>query len=229
MAANINKLTRMFNIDRLRVRIALCILGVVLCGVAVGFFKYAAFGVDPFTSFMCGLDLTIPLSYGMLYIIANAVLLVFSLVFDKHMVGLGTIVNLFLVGYLAQFTEYILGSMIPADSLVGRIICLIIGIVMLSFSAGLYMPANLGVSTYDAVALIFANKWHIGKFKYNRIITDLVCVAIGTVLYLVAGEPLKDITAIVGIGTIITAFFMGPLVDFFAINVTNRFFLKPKS
>ena len=207
-------------------RIVLCVIGVIVCGIAVGFFKFSAFGVDPFTSAMCGLDVTLPIEYGMLYIIANAVLLLFSLIFDRRMIGLGTIVNLFLVGYLAQYTELFLRSILSPESLVARIICLIIGILALSFSAGLYVPADLGVSTYDAVALIMANKWHILKFKYDRIITDLICVIAGGILFIVSGNPFSEITAIIGIGTLITAFCMGPLVDFFADNFTKRFFLK---
>ena len=207
-------------------RIVLCVIGVIVCGIAVGFFKFSAFGVDPFTSAMCGLDITLPIEYGMLYIIANAVLLLFSLIFDRRMIGLGTIVNLFLVGYLAQYTELFLRSILSPESLVARIICLIIGVLALSFSAGLYVPADLGVSTYDAVALIMANKWHILKFKYDRIITDLICVIAGGILFIVSGNPFSEITAIIGIGTLITAFCMGPLVDFFADNFTKRFFLK---
>ena len=77
------------------------------------------------------------------------------------------------------------------------------------------MTAALGVSTYDAVALIMAHKWKIGKFKFIRIITDLVCVALGLVLFLIGGGAWKDVPAFIGIGTILTAFFMGPLIDFF--------------
>ena len=216
----------MFNIERLRMRIALCLLGTILCGIAVGFFKFAAFGVDPFTSLVSGLDMISPIEYGMLYIVINAVLLLISLIFDRHMIGLGTIANLFLVGYLAQYSQQFLASVLPADSLIARIVCLAVGIVGLCFSAGLYMPANMGVSTYDAIAIIMDKKWHIGKFKYNRIATDFVCVIIGTILYVMSGEPIRSVTAIVGIGTIITAFFMGPLVDFFANNFTRKFLLK---
>ena len=221
-----NRLTRMFNIERLRMRIALCLLGTILCGIAVGFFKFAAFGVDPFTSLVSGLDMISPIEYGMLYIVINAVLLLVSLIFDRHMIGLGTIANLFLVGYLAQYSQQFLTSVLPAESLIARIVCLLLGIVGLCFSCGLYMPANMGVSTYDAIAIIMEKKWHIGKFKYNRIATDFVCVIIGTILYVMSGEPIRSVTAIVGIGTIITAFFMGPLVDFFANNFTKKFFLK---
>ena len=215
-----------FDSNHMKTRIVLCIAGTILCGIAVGFFKFSSFGVDPFTSFMCGLDVTLPIEYGLLYIIANAVLLLFSLVFDRRMIGLGTIVNLFLVGYLAQYTELFLSSILSPDSLAARIICLIIGVVALSFSAGLYVPADLGVSTYDAVALIMANTWKVGKFKYDRIITDYVCVTLSCILYAVSPEPFKSVFAAVNIGTIITALFMGPLVDFFANNFTRRYFLK---
>ena len=214
------------NRDHMAMRIVLCIVGTILCGVAVGFFKYAAFGVDPFTSFVTGLDKISPIEYGMLYIIINAALLLVSIIFDRHMIGLGTIVNLFLVGYLAQYSQMFLTNLLSPDNLIARIICMLIGIVGLCFSAGLYMPADMGVSTYDAIAIIMEKKWHLGRFKYNRITTDFVCVTIGSILYIMSGEPLSAITAIVGIGTIITAFFMGPLVDFFSNNFTKKFFLK---
>ena len=214
------------NRDHMKARVILCVLGTILCGISVGFFKFAAFGVDPFTSLVTGLDKVSPIEYGLLYIIINAVLLLFSLIFDIHMIGLGTIVNLFLVGYLAQYSEMFLTNLLPADNIAARIICMLIGIVGLCFSCGLYIPADLGVSTYDAVAIIIDNKWHIGKFKYNRIVTDIICVIAGGILYVVSGEPFSKVTAIIGIGTIITAFFMGPLVDFFSNHFTKKFFLK---
>ena len=213
----------------LTIRIILCVFGTILCGLSVGFFKYAAFGVDPFTSFVSGLDKVSPIEYGLLYIVINAVLLLVSLIFDRRMIGLGTIVNLFLVGYLAQYSQLFLEKILPADSMVFRIMCLIIGILGLCLSVGLYMPADMGVSTYDAIAIIMENKWHIGKFRYNRIATDIVCVIVGSILYIVSGEPVRSVTAIVGVGTIITAFFMGPLVDFFANHITRRYFLKDKA
>ena len=62
-------------------RVAMSFCGVIVCAVAVGFFKKAALGVDPFQSFMAGLDAAGPLDFGLLYIIANAVLLLFSLIY----------------------------------------------------------------------------------------------------------------------------------------------------
>lgn len=226
-SANIFK-NRYYNIELLKTRIALCVIGVCLCGIAVGFFRFAAFGVDPFTSLMSGLDVVIPIDYGTLYVFVNAALLILVVFLDRKLIGLGTVVNLFLVGYLAQFVNSGLAKVFASDSIVARIICLIIGVVMLSFSAALYMPADMGVSTYDAIAMVMADKWHILQFKYDRIITDFVCVALGIVLYYISDQPLKGVLAVVNIGTIITAFFMGPLIDIFTKHFTKRFFLKEK-
>ncbi len=99
-----------------------------------------------------------------------------------------------------------------------RILCLVVGVVIICFGSAFYMTADLGVSTYDAVALIIVNTWHKGKFQYVRIITDLVCVALGVGLFLISGGAARAIITIAGAGTIITAFFMGPLIEFFNVH-----------
>jgi uncharacterized membrane protein YczE len=73
----------------------------------------------------------------------------------------------------------------------------------------------MGVSAYDAVALILAERNQKLPFKYWRIMTDSMCIMIGIGLFLWAGNGLDEVTTIVGIGTVIAAFFMGPLITFF--------------
>ncbi len=203
-------------------RILMSVIGVLICAVSVGFFKLAAFGVDPFQSFMSGMDQLIPIEFGTLYVIVNACLLLYALIFDRHYIGIATFVNLFLLGYVVQFTYETLQMIFAEPSMVVRILSFAFGFIMLCFSSSIYMTADLGLSTYDAVALIMANTWKIGKFKYIRIATDVVCVVLGILLFLVGGGALAMIPAFVGIGTILTAFFMGPLIDFF-----NRKFAVP--
>lgn len=62
--------------------------GVIICGISVGLFKHASLGVDPFQSFMSGLDAVISISFGTLYVIVNLILLTFSLLLDKKRSGL---------------------------------------------------------------------------------------------------------------------------------------------
>ena len=199
----------------LRRRITMSVLGVLTSGIAVGVFKLAAFGVDPFQTFMSGMDSLIPIDFGTLYVIVNIVLLAFSLIFDRTKIGIATFINLFLLGYITQFTYALLQNLFGEPSIIARAACLIIGIAILCFGSAFYMTADLGVSTYDAVALVMSQKWKLGKFKYVRICTDLVCVVLGIALFLISGGTFSQIPTIAGIGTIVTAFFMGPLIEFF--------------
>lgn len=196
-------------------RLLMSVLGVLVGGVSVGFFKLAAFGVDPFQSFMSGTDQLIALDFGTLYVIVNALLLIFALVFDRHYIGIATFINLFLLGYVVQFSYDTLLAIFPDASLAVRLGSFLFGFVVLCLSASLYITADLGVSTYDAIALILANKWKVGKFKFIRIATDLCCVVLGVALFLLGGGAAAEIPAFVGAGTLLTAFFMGPLIDFF--------------
>ena len=100
-------------------------------------------------------------------------------------------------------------------------LCLVIGIVVICFGSSLYMTANLGVSTYDAVAIVLSGKWKLGQFQYVRICCDLVCVILGVGIFLLSGGTFAQVPAIAGIGTVITAFFMGPLIQFFNDHVAK--------
>lgn len=196
-------------------RIFMSLFGVLVSGVCVGFMKVAAFGVDPFQVLVAGLDRTIPIQFGTLYVLINVVLLLFSLVADRHNIGLATFINLFLLGYVVDFTRNTLSALFPAPGMVLRVGFMIFGIVALCIGSALYMTADLGVSTYDAVAIVMSRKWKWGQFKYVRICTDLVCVLLGGLLIYLGSGSFGEIVASIGVGTIVTAFFMGPLIEFF--------------
>lgn len=196
-------------------RILMSLSGVIICAISVGFFKIAALGVDPFQSLISGLDKLIPISLGTLYVIANLLLLTFSLVVDRTKIGLATFINLFLLGYITEFTYAFLQTILVSPSMPVRLVCLLIGVVVICFSSSLYMTADLGVSTYDAIAIALSGKWKLAPFKFCRIVTDLVCVVAGSCLFLLGGGKLSEVPTIVGVGTIITAFFMGPLIELF--------------
>ena len=76
----------------------MALVGMAVAGIAVGFFKRAFFGVDPFQCLCNGINRVIPIGFGTLYMIINAVLLVIDLFLDRHYIGISTFINLFLVG-----------------------------------------------------------------------------------------------------------------------------------
>lgn len=203
-------------------RIGMCTFGVFVCAVAVGVFKLAAYGVDPFQSLMSGIQTLVPIPFGTLYLIVNAILLLFALIADRHYIHIATFINLFLLGYIVDFSYNLLMGMFPNLDPVGRMIALVIGVVTLCFGSSFYFVADLGVSTYDAISLIISKTWKLMPFKYCRIISDVICVLIACALFAISGN-INLLWASVGIGTIITAFFMGPLIDFFVRKVASPF------
>ena len=209
--------------DRLTRRIVMSALGVVICGVSVGMFKHAALGVDPFQALMSGLDAVIPIRFGTLYVLVNLLLLLFALVFDRHKIGLATLINLFLLGYIAEFSQKCVFALLPDPSLPVRFVLLGAAIVIMCLASAFYFTADLGVSTYDALSLIWSERQKKLPFFACRVISDLVCVALGVLLCRLAGFTLAGITREVGIGTVVTAFFMGPLIEFFNRTVARPF------
>lgn len=203
-------------------RITMSVMGVVLCAISVAFFKYAALGMDSFQVFVNGMLEVIPISYGNLYVFVNIALLLFAFIFDKHYIGLATLINLFFLGYIAEGSLYVLNLWFPAATMIHRILFLIIGIVLMSFASSLYYTSDLGVSTYDAIALIMANKWKWGKFRYCRIAVELGTILLGILLYYLGNQSFKGIGALVSIGTVMTAFCMGPLIEFFTNKIAKR-------
>lgn len=184
-------------------RIIMTVFGVLIAGLSVGMFNFSAFGMDPFQVLAHGIWMQFSIGFGTFYTIINLIMLVFIFFIDRHKIGLGTVINIFLLGYVVEFSSWLWATMIPNPSILIRSIFLIIGVVILCFGSSLYFTGDLGVSTYDAVALILSEK-KVARFQYCRIGSDLICTIIGFVL-----------GATVGVGTVVTAFFMGPIIAFF--------------
>lgn len=184
-----------------RRRALMATFGVLICGFGVALCRMAAFGVDSFQSLCSGLYNVVPLPQGTTYILINALLLLVDLVLDRHYIGLGTLINLFLLGYVVDYSELFLRAIFGTPTLVGQIAFLIAGFAVICVSCSVYITADLGVSTYDAISLYIARETPI-PFRIIRIITDVICVAIGWIL-----------GSVPGVCTILCAFCMGPMIS----------------
>ena len=140
---------------------------------------------------------------------------------DRHKIGLATFINLFLLGYVVEFSQSLCARLFPALGIGGRAILLAAALVPLALASSLYFTADLGVSTYDAVALVWSERQHRIAFPLCRILTDSVCVLAGGVLCLLSGMNFSQLFGSVGVATVITAFFMGPLIEFFNKTVSR--------
>lgn len=204
--------------EKFRPRIIMTSAGVILCAIAVGFFKCSLFGVDPFQCFAQGSwqRFMSHISYGTFYTALSFLMLVLDFFLDKHYIGIATFINMFLTGYIVDFSQSVILRFAPAPSALARILMLVIAVVVMCFASSLYMTSDLGVSVYDAIPIIISNKSK-KPFRFCRIGCDLVCVIIGTLCGLLPG-----------LGTLITAFFMGPLIEFFNVKFSRPFLDRQK-
>ena len=194
-------------------RISMALLGVILCGLCVGILQKANLGVDPFTCFVTGIANIFSSTYSTFYLILTGALLILVFVLRRHYIGIATLFNLFLTGVTADLMHNFLDALLPHPDLLVRSGLMLVAIVFTCLSAALYFTADLGVSAYDAIALIAAYQYKLLPFKYCRIITDSCCVLVGFIF---------NVT--LGIGTVITALFMGPLTQWFRTNLAEPCF-----
>ena len=190
-------------------RILMTVCGITLNGIAVGMFNFSDFGMDPFQVFAHGVWNLTSIGFGTFYMILNLILLAAMFFMDRAKIGLGTFINLFLLGYVAEFSGWVWDTLFPHPGLALKCVFLVAGVLLVSLAAALYFTADLGVSTYDVIALYLDAHTRF-QFQYLRITTDVICVVIGFSLH-----------ATVGIGTLITAFFMGPVIAFFRRHVSE--------
>ena len=193
-------------------RILMMLIGNVILGTGAGMLRAADFGVDPYQCFVLGIDKALKLGYGTTFVIVNAVFLVLMLVLARKMLNVGTLVNMFFLGYIIDFSYSMCMKITSSPSFFLRVVYFIVSIILITFSSAVIYTADMGVSTYDWIALKTAEVQKKVSFKWCRVGTDLVCVIVGLVFSIIPG-----------IGTIVTAFLLGPLVSFFRTYCSEPF------
>ena len=110
------------------------LVGILFIGICVGSFRLSEFGVDAFTCMNLGISGFIRMSFGTWQLIMNAVILVVIFFTVRRCIGLGTIVNMVCVGYLADFICWLFQDILKVEmSLPLRIVALIIGMLFAGF------------------------------------------------------------------------------------------------
>jgi uncharacterized membrane protein YczE len=173
--------------------------------------RYANLGIDPYMCFMNGLHLAVfkkfGLSFGTTFAISSFLMVSVVLIFDRSKLGLGTIATIALTGYISDLGVFLCSFIVIEGTalFVLRAGMIVFGILLIAIGSGIYFNTNVGVSTYDGIGLIIAEK--TGKpnmYRWIRIGTDLICVSLG---FSMGNIP--------GVGTLIMALFTGPLFAFF--------------
>lgn len=205
-------------------RFFLMLSGILLISICVGCYRLGAFGVDAFTGMNLGISGFLGLSFGTWQLIANGLILILVFFTVRSYIGLGTVVNMVCVGYIADLLCWLVNDAARIEmTLPLRILALLLGTLFASLGVALYMKADMGISPYDSVAPIIVKLTRDKiPFQYARISSDIAAIVIG-LLFCLASKG--NIWTIIGVGTVINALFNGPLIQFFRNRIDQKIFL----
>lgn len=198
----------------LPVRTALMIGGIVLIGISVALFRLAGFGVDPFTGMNLGISTFLGWSFGNWQLLANTLILAVVFFTVRSCIGLGTLVNMVCVGYIADFICWLAQEALTLTlGIPVRILLLPAALLFASSGVALYMKADMGIAPYDSVAVVIETLTRERiPFHIARILSDVTVVVIGAGSCLMAGET---VWLVIGVGTVCNAFLNGPAIQQF--------------
>ncbi|WEF27123.1 hypothetical protein PYR66_17730 [Klebsiella aerogenes] len=174
-------------------------IGLVLYGVSTALFVHANLGADPWDVFHLGVGKQFDLDFGTVMILTGAVVLLLWIPL-RQMPGLGTISNVIVLGLAANAT---LALLPPLESLAARSLLLGGAVVMNALATGMYIGAGFGPGPRDGLmtGLHARTGWSL---RGIRTAIELSALLVG---WLLGGK--------VGVGTLVYAFAIGPLIQLF--------------
>ena len=182
--------------------------GLVLYGLADGLIIQAGIGVTPWDVLGQGVSLRTGLLFGVVTILIGALVLLLWIPLRQRP-GVGTLLNVLLVGAAAQVVLWLVPTPEP---LLARIGLFVLGLLLLAVATGLYVGARFGAGPRDGLMMGISRRlgWPIWV---ARTAIEGTVVAIG---WLLGGNA--------AVGTLAFALLIGPLCQ-----ITIPFFsLRPQ-
>lgn len=189
---------------RLPRRLIQLLAGLTLYGVSMAMMIRSTLGVDPWDVFHVGVASRVPLTFGQVTIVTGALVLLLWVPL-RQWPGLGTVANVVVIGLAADAGLALIGT---PSSLPAQAVLLVSSIVLNGLAGGLYIGSQLGPGPRDGLMTGFARRTGV-SIRLVRTTIEVVVLGVGWLL----GGP-------VGLGTVLYALAIGPLVQFFLPRVT---------
>jgi uncharacterized membrane protein YczE len=189
---------------RLPRRLGQLLVGLVLYGVSMAMMLRSTLGLDPWDVFHAGLTQRLPLSFGEVVIVVGVVVLV-AWVPLRQWPGLGTLANVVVIGLATDAALHLIAA---PTAMPARVALLLGGIVLNSIAGGLYIGSQLGPGPRDGLMTGIARRSGL-SIRVVRTAIELSVLLVGW-----------SLGGVVGLGTVLYALLIGPLVQFFLPRLT---------
>jgi len=188
---------------RITVRLLRLLVGLSIYGIGIGLMNQSGLGLPPWDVLHQGLAKHLGGTIGLWSILVGLVVLI-PWIPLRQPFGIGTILNALIVGATIDLT---IGRVPVADTLTRAWVFLLGGVLAIGVTSGLYIGANLGPGPRDGLMTGIAKRG-----PSIRLVRSLLEVGV-----LVTGIILGGTF---GVGTILFAFSIGPLIHYFLPRLT---------
>lgn len=187
-------------------RVVQLLVGLGLFGVTMALMLRATLGLEPWGVLTYGLTLHVPMTYGQMVIASSFVVLLLWIPL-RQWPGLGTVLNAVVIGLATDAT---LSVVPPIESLGWRVVAMVVGVVGNGAAGAMYIGSQLGPGPRDGLMTGLARR----TGRSIRLVRTCLEVTVVTLGWLLGG--------IVGVGTVLYALLIGPVVQFFLPLLTVR-------
>ena len=180
--------------------LAIAMLGFVLYGLAIALIIQAELGTGPWAVLAVALADISGTTPGTMLILTGFLVLI-GAVLLKERIGWATLGNILFIGPWTDLFLFLIPSL--AGNLWCRIIALILAVVLSGVATAVYISVNAGAGPRDSLMLA-VSRVSGRSVRSSRAVIEILVVIVG---WLLKGP--------VGIGTLVFALFIGPLVQLF--------------
>jgi uncharacterized membrane protein YczE len=174
-------------------------IGFLLIGLSVDIMVQADLGLSPWDVLHMGLTYHLPISLGEATIWVGLAVVLLDVVLGER-VGWGTIMNMIFIGLWVDALRPFV-PIVPAEFYF-QITWLLLATLVMGFGTAIYVGVDAGAGPRDSLMLALSRIFGT-KLRWSRTFLEVTAVLIGWFL----GGPLW-------LGTIISAFAIGPTVQF---------------
>ena len=190
-------------------KILICFIAVFGMGFFLSILLMCKLGNDPCTFMNKSVSEKIGMSFGNYQLIVNIVMLCVVLIFNRKLIGFGTLFNMILIGYYADFFCWVWRKVIPASVFttpLSRWIIFILSLLFFIISVAVYISVEMGVAPYDGIPLIITEKLKMDNSPVGKAVIRILWDGSAIVVGMIAGK-------IPVIGVILMTLFLGPVIS----------------
>lgn len=192
--------------------IQVCI-GTMLMGLGIQVIVTAGQGMDSVSTLISGLMQHTIIPFGRWSQIISLVFLAVSFLYNRKMLGIGSVINTLLVGETIRWVQPFIDSV---EGLHNQLIVSFFGFLIMAAGTALYLAADLGSGPLEGMMFCVCSLLKV-SLQRGRVLLDFLIVLAGLLL-----------GSFVGWGTLFTIFLLGPTIQLF-LNLGTKVSLRMKA